>query len=279
MAFGIGNLGEYYRGAPGVYLGTAPVKAIYHLGSRVWPTFVPFTIQNVNLTNEPVPAWTEGCWVTLLGGGGDGEDGATDGGSNDQANGGTGGGGGARLGRVFVPRELMGDTYTVNYGAKWNYTNPFDIRNYPALFETGDVALRARWGQRGLNGGWGGGTIVEGIAVDGDLRANGSDGGAGGQGATSGAKSGNTTHGAGSGGGGGGGKRNNSRGSGGASGTATGGTPGGLNQRGGSGAAASTSRSGGGGGGGGFTPGTNATAASLNSGGNGGTSLARLEWV
>jgi hypothetical protein len=268
MGMGVGDLGEFYRGMDGAFIGDVPVEAAYLQGARIWPTFVPFTIQNINYTDEPVPAWTEGCWVTLLGGGGNGSGGSTGSGSNKIATGGDGGGGGARINRFFVPADLLGETFTLTMGNTW-YQSGFTWVARPCQFVSGGVILRANWGRPGFGGGAGGATLVQGVtgvSVD-----SGGNGGGGGSGVSSGVSGQSRSNGAGSGGGGGGGSRDNGSGGGGASGTATGGTPGGLNFRGAPGTAGvRNSRSGNGGGGGGATPG---------SGTSGGDPLTRVEWV
>ena len=74
--------------------------------------FTAFNEENIARTNQPVPQGTDGCWVTLIGGGGTGGPG---GGLNTW--GGRGGGGGAKIARYFIPRDLLGDTYSVAVGA------------------------------------------------------------------------------------------------------------------------------------------------------------------
>ncbi|WNM64844.1 hypothetical protein SEA_ALPINESIX_24 [Mycobacterium phage AlpineSix] len=82
---------------------------------KVWPTFEPFTLENVNLTDEPVPAGASGCWVTLGGAGGGGGSGRRS--NSGYRYGGGGGGGGAFIERVWIPRASLGSTYTITRGA------------------------------------------------------------------------------------------------------------------------------------------------------------------
>ena len=77
-------------------------------------TFVPFTEENIDRVNYPVPMGHSGCWVTLVGGGGSGGDG--DGGVFSVRGGGGGGGGGGLVQRSFIAASEMGPTYTVTRG-------------------------------------------------------------------------------------------------------------------------------------------------------------------
>ncbi|WP_414018052.1 hypothetical protein, partial [Mycobacterium avium] len=80
--------------------------------SAAGPTFTPFTETNVEHTNQAVPAGCNGCWVTANGGGAAGQNGVGD----HLASGMGGGGSGARIDRVWIPRSLLGATYSTGYG-------------------------------------------------------------------------------------------------------------------------------------------------------------------
>ncbi|AYD87773.1 hypothetical protein SEA_ARCUSANGELUS_24 [Mycobacterium phage ArcusAngelus] len=121
---------------------------------KVWPTFEPFTLENVNLTDEPVPAGASGCWVTLGGAGGGG-------GSGRRANsgsryGGGGGGGGAYIPRVFIPASLLGPTYTVSRGIGGSggsgSSGVSGSGGGPSTFSSGSVILIANGGAGGSGG-------------------------------------------------------------------------------------------------------------------------------
>jgi hypothetical protein len=71
--------------------------------------FTPFTEENVNRVNQPVPAGCTGVWVTLIGQGGGAGSGRR---GSAGAAGGTGGGGGAFIPRVFIPVANLGSTYS-----------------------------------------------------------------------------------------------------------------------------------------------------------------------
>lgn len=216
--------------------------------------FTPFTEENLTRVARPVPeGLTKGVYVTLLGGGGNGN-------PKSSGTGGRGGVGGARLGEVLVPKELLGPVYDVDLGAIGT----------PVKFASGDVVLTAEWGRTGSNIA----SVASAVGLSGVPTANGGIGGAGGSSSGSNGQPGGAgLNGAGSGGGGGGGGRDNASGSGGAPGAVSGGDPAGLNKQGAPGAAGSAAGSGSGGRGGG---GGGYTAAS---GITGGTSLARLRWV
>lgn len=69
-----------------------------------------FREENDNCTYRLVPDGVRGCYVTLIGSGAAG--------GNGRQNGsvGWGGGGGARVNRTWIPRPLLGDTYSVSVG-------------------------------------------------------------------------------------------------------------------------------------------------------------------
>ncbi|AIM50148.1 hypothetical protein PBI_BUZZLYSEYEAR_26 [Mycobacterium phage BuzzLyseyear] len=205
-----------------VWNGTAFVDVELHAwnGSsydKLWPTFTPFTLENVNLTDEPVPAGASGCWVTLIGGGGSGGTGRRIGAGNNRSGGG-GGGGGAKVSRVWVPVSSMGSTYTVVRGlggAAVTDVGSTSANGKPgnaggsSLFSSGSVQLTAGGGGAGGGGGStsgsaGSGGTASAIGVSATV-ANGSAGGAGDYNAAGGAGVNNTSGGAAGGGGGGGG--------------------------------------------------------------------------
>lgn len=78
-------------------------------------SFTPFSEENLNRVDRPVPAGATGVWVTLNGGGGGGGSGRR-GVASTVRGGGAGGGGGSRIERVFVPVSDLGPTYSVNWG-------------------------------------------------------------------------------------------------------------------------------------------------------------------
>ncbi|MBU8830821.1 serine hydrolase domain-containing protein [Mycolicibacterium goodii] len=125
-------------------------------GVSVAAAFEPFIEENVNRTDAPVPDGATGAWVTLGGAGGGGGKGAT-GGEGTIRYGGNGGGGGAKIHRTWVPRELMGTTYSVTQGlggsgggSGWGSNNGQDGGR--SQFTSGGMALTANGGKGGLAG-------------------------------------------------------------------------------------------------------------------------------
>ncbi len=248
---------------------------------RLSPVFVPFTEENVARTNIPIPSGASGCYVTLIGAGGSGGGGTSPGGTG---NGGAGGGGGGKITRTWVPRGLLGSTYSISQGAGGTPGGAIGGGNGNAggnsVFSSGSNSLTATGGAGGgggsnatPTGGTGGAPTNSGITPA--SVENGQSGGNGGYSSVLAGQTGGGTSTTDAGAGGAGGGANittaNNGGAGGRSRTvATGGTLG----TGGSGAAAGaggnaavTGDAGaGGGGGGGGTGFTNGGA-----GGNGGT--------
>ncbi|QDF19908.1 minor tail protein [Mycobacterium phage ThetaBob] len=183
---------------------------------EVKAAFEPFTEENVNRTNAPVPVGTTGAWVRLGGAGGGGGSGRRS--NSGYRYGGGGGGGGAYI-DVWVPVELMGSTYSVTLGtggaggAKAYSGDGRDGADGGAsTFTSGGVSLTANGGQGGKKGtsssssgarGLGGTAVITGIT------ATGFSGGNGGNGGSSPTNGQSRTNGAGRGGGGGGGKLSN----------------------------------------------------------------------
>lgn len=178
-----------------------------YLGER---EFEPFSEENVNRTNQPVPSGVAGCWVTLGGGGGGGGGGQK---NTPNAYGGGGGGGGAKIFRTWIPVALLGSTYSVTRGALGNGGTGSTTRNGSAgvnggasTFTSGSVSLSAGGGaggggglsSGGVLGGAGGTASVSGVTA---TTAAGAAGGPGGSSAGAGV---NNTAGGGGGGGGGG---------------------------------------------------------------------------
>lgn len=107
----------------------------------------PFTVENTNKAAEPVPVGTKGCWVTLIGGGAAGSN-TTDGGGWAGVT--RGGGGGARVDRTWVPREILGDTYSVTRGL--GAARGSNGNGAPSVFTSGGVTLSAGGGTAGVGG-------------------------------------------------------------------------------------------------------------------------------
>ncbi|QAY08607.1 minor tail protein [Mycobacterium phage Rajelicia] len=204
----------------GVFVGDAAAK-IYVGAMRIWPPvpdFTPFSISSedpgyTDIYDEPVPEGASGCWVTLVGGGGGGRAGYR--GTSSNRPGGPGGGGGSKIPRVWIPRELMGDTYSVSTGigglggealVSGGGWGPAPVSATASYFRSGDVNLTAGFGgYGGANAGGTGnlGSILQG--VPGAVLIPGTDGGRGATSATTIADPGvDNPNGAGAGGGGGG---------------------------------------------------------------------------
>lgn len=173
------------------------------------PPFNPITEENTNRSSYPVPAGSAGAYVTLIGAGGAGGNGTTTGTSSTA--GASGGGGGGRINRTWVPRYLMGDTYSVSRGVGGAAAQQ---AGGASTFSTGSISLVGGGGRGGVTpasrasstaGGAGGVATASGIS------ASGSNGTAGGSGTNSrngpvgGAGGSNTTNDVGCGGGAGGG--------------------------------------------------------------------------
>ncbi len=140
------------------YWGTepSPGSAIFDNVNRP-PSYTVPPIENTTLTDEPVPAGTAGCYVTLLGAGGGA--GSARNASSGNAYGGSGGGGGAKVFRTFIPVADLGSTYSVTQGLKGvagaavssGDGNPgTDGGN--SSFVSGSVSLVAGGGKAGLAG-------------------------------------------------------------------------------------------------------------------------------
>lgn len=144
--------------------------------------FTQFNQENVDLTDEPVPANCSGCYVTATGGGAPGGPGTAGG----TTAGGYGGGGGAGIDRTFIPRDLLGDTYSMLQGGS----------GVQSGFSSGSVSLIAGAGSgqsggvasvtgvtattyNGGNGGWGspGNPGIGGVTAVGNAGGGGGGGG------------------------------------------------------------------------------------------------------
>ncbi|MBZ4576011.1 hypothetical protein, partial [Mycobacterium avium] len=120
----------------------AAAAAQMRVPSAAGPTFTPFTETNVEHTNQAVPAGCNGCWVTANGGGAAGQNGV----GNHLASGMGGGGSGARIDRVWIPRSLLGTTYSTGYG-RGGATAA--AAGGDTFFRSGNVNLTAGGGQPG----------------------------------------------------------------------------------------------------------------------------------
>lgn len=136
----------------------AAAAAQMRVPSAAGPTFTPFTETNVEHTNQAVPAGCNGCWVTANGGGAAGQNGV----GNHQASGMGGGGSGARIDRVWIPRSLLGTTYSTGYG-RGGATAA--AAGGDTFFRSGNVNLTAGGGQpgSGATGGAGGTPTAAGV--------------------------------------------------------------------------------------------------------------------
>ena len=177
-------------GAPGVAAPTAGGVSVTG-GSPNITVFVPFSEENQNRIDRPVPEGCNGCYVTLGGaggsGGGAGKVVAGTATVNGEGNGGGGGGGGGRL-RVFVPAAQLGSTYSAARGLG-GASQPEGVAGTAggaSTFTSGSVSLTAQGGQGGgtsttPTGGAGGG-----VSITGDVTVDYTEtGGAGGNGSTS----------------------------------------------------------------------------------------------
>ena len=156
----------------GIYLDGEPLDVANHLGDldnvflgsdEVWPGVrLPYVVENVNISDAIVPVDATGCWVTLFGGGqggGKGDD-STRGNSGTNGN---GGGGGAGIGRSWVPRENLGETWSLIVGQGGG--SPL-VNGTASVFASGPVTLTAGGGKTG------GGTATV-VGVSGILSQNG----------------------------------------------------------------------------------------------------------
>lgn len=109
--------------------------------------YKPFSVENTNKSAEPVPAGATGCWVTLIGSGAAGSN-TTDGGGWAGAP--RGGGAGARVDRIWVPRPLLGDTYSVTRGI--GAARGSNGNGAASVFTSGPVNLAAGGGTAGVGG-------------------------------------------------------------------------------------------------------------------------------
>ena len=168
-------------------------------------------VENVNVSDEAIPDNVTGCWVTLIGAGG----GGYYGGWTINQSGGPGGGGGAKINRVWIPVEDLGETYSLTRGLGGAQT----VAGTASVFTSGGITLTAGGGGYGGGvGGWdqtvygGAGGTWSATGISGVTGVNGSAGGNSHMyGGSAGA---NNTGGAGAGGGGGGGNVNNATGGG-----------------------------------------------------------------
>lgn len=105
---------------------------------------VRFKEENLNCTNKVVPVGVRGCFVTLIGAGAAG--------GNGRQNGsvGWGGGGGARIDRTWIPRSLLGPTYSVTIGVGGTTSGEAGTST---VFRSGDIILTAGGGTgQGIGG-------------------------------------------------------------------------------------------------------------------------------
>lgn len=248
------------------------------------PPFTPFTEENTDRTNQAVPSWTSGCFVTLNGGGGAGGNGIVAGTGN--RTGGSGGGGGGKVSRTWIPAALLGPTYSVTRGLGGSTAT---ANGGASVFSSGEISLSAGGGHGGvsasgsgtINGGVGGTCTVAGITA---LSASGTAGGTSTSTANSSGGAGTSSSAGGAcGGGGGGGQHSNTPvytngGAGGTSASATGGAGGtssGVNGATPASAGAGNGGAGGGGGAGHYNAnpvGNGARGGSYGGGGGGGGS-------
>lgn len=110
-------------------------------------TFSPYT-DTANVTNKKIPAAT-GCYVTLMGAGGDGGSGGS-GAAGFVKGGGGGGGGGGRVARQFIPiSQIVAGGATV-------YTIAGATTTYAQFSTNGGRSITANVGGNGSNGSSGG---------------------------------------------------------------------------------------------------------------------------
>lgn len=125
--------------------GLPPRRAIGELAAE--GGYRPFTVENTNKVSEPVPKGTKGCWVTLIGAGAAGS-------NTTSANGWAGatraGGGGSRVDRIWIPRSILGDTYSVTRGL--GAARGSNGNGGASIFTSGDVNLTAGGGTAGVGG-------------------------------------------------------------------------------------------------------------------------------
>lgn len=122
----------------------AAVVTAEAFGTADVSVFNPADVTNLDLTDEPVPVGAAGCWVTEVGGGAAGAKGTPGTGA-----GGRGGGGGGGIDRVWIPRPLLGDTYSTTWGRG---STSAASNGTASSFVSGMVALTAGGGF-GQNGG------------------------------------------------------------------------------------------------------------------------------
>jgi hypothetical protein len=242
---------------------------------KLTSNYISSNVTNTTLSNQPIPSGASGCYVTLTGAGGAGGGGATRGGTGS-GNGGGGGGGGGHVKRAYIPRELLGSTYSVTQGSGGSAVGQGTAGNNggASSFVSGTITLIANGGGGGQTattptGGAGGTTSIPG-GITYESVANGTNGGdgsttqnvAGGDGT-------NSTTNAGAGGGGGGSNKSTASvgGKGGDATTVSGGAAGPANS--GSGGTAADSSVGLGGAGGGGGGGGSGFGSNGRTGGNG----------
>lgn len=134
------------------------------LDATATPAFTPFTVENTNVSNDPVPGGTcVGCWVTLDGGGGGGGSGRRSSSTTVFKGGGGGGGGAARFPRFFIAIADLGSTYSLTRGASGpgapgptvsNTDGSAGTAGGNSVFTSGSVTVTAQGGAAG-----GGGTV------------------------------------------------------------------------------------------------------------------------
>lgn len=162
----------------GFFIGATPAKVAYLGALKIWERFNPFRIENVNITNEAVPDGALGCWVTLIGGGGGGAAG-----QKTSSTGGGSGAGGAKVVRIWIPRDLLGATYSISRGIGGAPSAYPSVTNGSAgtasTFVSGGVSLSAGGGSGGryvIADAAPAGGVASASGISGATLINGSDG-------------------------------------------------------------------------------------------------------
>lgn len=112
-----------------------------------WSVFTAFNEENTARTNQAVPAFTAGVYVTLIGGGGGGAKGYRQMGNSPP--GGGGGGGGGKVSRVFIPVASLGATYSVTRGTAGSGSTSQGVKagdGGASVFSSGGITLTAGGG-------------------------------------------------------------------------------------------------------------------------------------
>lgn len=155
-----------------IALGDDEVQNISAADSLIWSAFTPFTEENVNRTNQPVPANTAGCWVEGTGGGAAGLRGV----GSHTAVGRGGPGGGAKFDRYFIPRSKLGSTYSVTRGLGGAAAG---AAGGDTVFSSGSISLLASGGAPGSGVAAGAGGTCTVVGLNGVSTHEGGHGGSG----------------------------------------------------------------------------------------------------